>query len=197
MRRLQAIAQNGLQYTESPFERERFEEVRAIAAELAASDDAPLEELAASFAAESGHACPKIDVRAVAFRDDRVLLVQGADDGGWTPPGGWAEVGESPRAAVEKELVEESGYRGTATRLVGVWEVDARDRSRWPFYGWKLVFLCELADEAPAGHQASEIAAVGFFALDELPPLSGRIRAEQIHAAFAAHRDRSLDTVFE
>src|SRR3954470_5166759 len=90
VRRLQAIAQNGLQYTESPFERERFEEVRAIAAELAAAGDAPLEELAASFASQSGHACPKLDVRSVAFRDDRVLLVRGADDGLWTPPGGWA-----------------------------------------------------------------------------------------------------------
>jgi ADP-ribose pyrophosphatase YjhB (NUDIX family) len=197
VRRLQAIAQNGLNYTESPFERERFEEVRAVAAELAASDDAPLEELVASFAAESGHACPKIDVRAVAFRHDRVLLVRGADDGLWTPPGGWAEVGESPRTAVEKELFEESGYRGVAQRLVGVWEVDARGRPRWPFYGWKLVFLCELADDEPAAHQASEISEVGFFAVDDLPELSGRIRAEHIAASYAAHHDASLPTLFE
>ena len=197
MRRLQAIAQNGLHYTESPFERERFEEVRAIAAEMAASADEPLEALVTSFAAQSGHACPKIDVRALAFRGDRVLLVRSADDGGWTPPGGWAEVGESPRAAVEKELLEESGYRGTATQLVGVWEVDSRDRERWPFYGWKLVFLCDLADDPPTAHQASEVTAVEFFALDALPELSGRIRAEHIRAAFAAHRDPSRRAVFD
>lgn len=197
MRRLQAVAQNGLHYTESPFERERFEEVRAVAAELAAGDDAPLEQLAATFAAESGHACPKIDVRAVAFREGRVLLVRGADDGLWTPPGGWAEVGEAPRTAAEKELYEESRYRGVAKRLVGVWEVDARGRPRWPFYGWKLVFLCELADDAPVAHQASEISEVGFFPVDALPELSGRIRAEQIVAAHAALGDPSLPTVFE
>lgn len=197
MRRLQAIAQNGLHYTESPFERERFEEVRAIAAEMAAGDEAPLEELAVSFAAQSGHACPKIDVRGLAFRDDRVLLVRGADDELWTPPGGWAEVGEAPRAAVEKELFEESGYRGVATRLVGVWEVDLRDRQRWPFYGWKLVFLCELADDEPVAPHASEVVEVGFFAVDDLPELSGRIRADHIVAALAAHRDPSLPAVFE
>ena len=69
VRRLQAIAQNGLQYTDSPFERERFEEVRAIAAELAAADESPLEQLLATFAAEEGHACPKIDVRADADKN--------------------------------------------------------------------------------------------------------------------------------
>lgn len=197
MRRLQAIAQNGLNYSESPFERERFEEVRTIAAELASSDDAPLEELVSSFAAQSGHACPKIDVRSIAFRGDDVLLVRGRDDGLWTPPGGWAEVGESPRAAAEKELREESGYTGRAVDLLGVFEVDVRHRSRWPFYGWKLVFLCELDGAEPAAHQASEIAEVGFFAEDALPELSGRIRPEHIALAFANRRDPLQRVVFD
>lgn len=197
MRRLQAIAQNGLNYSENPFERERFEEVRAIAAELAASDDAPLEELVSSFASQSGHACPKIDVRSIAFRGDEVLLVRGRDDGLWTPPGGWAEVGESPRATAEKELREESGYSGRAVDLIGVFEVDVRHRARWPFYGWKLVFLCELDDAEPAAHQASEIAEVGFFAEDALPELSGRIRREQLALAFDRRRDPSRRVVFD
>lgn len=197
MRRLQAIAQNGLNYTQSPFERERFEEVREIAVELAAAEDEPLEELAARFAAESGHACPKIDVRAAAIRDGRVLLVRGSDDGLWTLPGGWAEVGESPRVSVEKELAEESGYRGRATKLVGIYEQDVRHRPRWPFYGWKLLFLCELADGEPAAPQASEIADVGFFAEDQLPELSRRTAPEHVAAAFAHARDPSRPTDFE
>jgi ADP-ribose pyrophosphatase YjhB (NUDIX family) len=197
VRRLQAIAQNGLHYTDNPFERERFEEVRAIAAELAASDDAPLEELLASFAAQSGHACPKIDVRSIAFRGEEVLLVRGRDDGLWTPPGGWAEVGESPRAAAEKELREESGYGGRAVDLLGVFELDVRGRPRWPFYGWKLVFLCELDDAEPAAHQAFEIAEVGFFAENALPELSGRIRGEHLTLAFEHRRDPSQRVVFD
>lgn len=187
MRRLQALAQNGLNYTQNPFERERFEEVRAIAAELAAGAEEPLEELAATFGSFSGHASPKLDVRAVAFRGDEVLLVRGRDDGLWTAPGGWAEVGESPRRSAEKELQEESGHAGRVVRLVGLWEVDVRDRLRWPFYGWKVVLLCELEPGEPSPPQASEILEVGFFALDDLPPLSGRITLEQLQAA-AAHR---------
>jgi ADP-ribose pyrophosphatase YjhB (NUDIX family) len=170
--------------------------VRAIAAELAAGDDEPLEVLAASFASVSGHATPKLDVRAVAFRDDQLLLVRGRDDGLWTPPGGWAEVGETPRAAAEKELKEESGFTGRAVKLVGVWEVDARGRPRWPFYGWKLVFLCELDAVEPEPPQMSEILEVGFFSPSALPPLSGRIRPEQLAAAAAHAHDPSLPTFF-
>jgi ADP-ribose pyrophosphatase YjhB (NUDIX family) len=196
VRRLQAIAQNGLHYTQSPFERERYEEVRQVAAEIAAGDDAPLEEVVSSFASFSGHASPKIDVRAVAFQGEELLLVRGRDDGLWTPPGGWAEVGETPRFAAEKELREESGRTGRATKLVGIWEVDVRDRARWPFYGWKLVFLCELDDGEPSPPHASEIVEVGFFAPDELPELSGRITAEQLATAAEHRRDPSLPTWF-
>jgi len=32
--------------------------------------------------------------------------------------GGWAEVGESPSEAVEREVFEESGYRVRAVRLL-------------------------------------------------------------------------------
>ena len=101
VRRLQAIAQNGLLYCDNPFDRERFEEVRTIAAELAEVDRDELEPLVSTFAAQGGHACPKIDVRAAAFCDGEVLLMRGLDDGLWTVPGGWAEVGETPRVQLE------------------------------------------------------------------------------------------------
>lgn len=197
MRRLQALAQNGLRYASDPFDRERFEEVGAIAAEMAALGGAPVEELAAAFAAEEGHACPKLDVRAAAFRGDRILLVRGLDDGLWTAPGGWAEVGESPRAAAEKELREESGYRGRAMKLIGAFERDARDRPRWPFHAWKLYFLCELEPGDPAAAQASEVTDVGFFAVDDLPPLSPRSRARHLELAYEHLRDPSRQADFD
>ena len=189
MRRLQAVAQNGLRYTSDPFDRERFEEVRTVAAELASLGGAPVEDLATAFAAESGHACPKLDVRAAALRDGRMLLVRGADDGLWTPPGGWAEVGESPRRAVEKELREESGHTGRAVKLIGVFDRDVRDRPRWPFHAWKVWFLCELDPGDPAPPQASEVTEAGFFAQEELPPLSARAPAAQVELAFEHARD--------
>lgn len=196
MRRLQAIAQNGLLYATDPFDRERFEEVRAIAAEMASGDD-DHEDVLAAFTAEAGHATPKVDVRAAAFRDGRVLLVCGADDGLWTLPGGWCEVGEAPSVAAEKELREESGYTGRAVKLVALYNRDVRDRPRWPFHAYKLVFLCELSDGEPGAPHADEVTGVRFFAVDELPELSERVRRDQVKRAFAHARDPTLPADFD
>jgi ADP-ribose pyrophosphatase YjhB (NUDIX family) len=199
VRRLQAIAQNGLHYDPPPFDRERFEQVRAVAAEMAAAGGAGAspEELVAAFAAETGHATPKLDVRAVAFRDGRVLMVRGLDDGRWTLPGGWAEVGESPRAAVEKELLEESGHAGRAVRLLALLERDLRTRPRFPMYAWKAYFLCELEAGEPAEVHAAEVTEVGFFPEDDLPELSERTPRAQLDVALARARDLSLPAAFD
>src|SRR5207237_10782859 len=103
----------------------RYAKVRRIAAERIAGPNgaAALETV---FAAEQGHATPKVDVRGAVFREERILLVSElADAGRWTLPGGWADVGESPSSAVEREVLEESGYRTRAVRLVALY-----DRSR-------------------------------------------------------------------
>jgi len=189
VRRLQAVAQNGLLYATSPFDVERFVEVRRLAARLAAGWGEP-EELAASFAAESGHATPKLDVRAVVARGEEVLLVRGIDDGLWTLPGGWAEVGESPAQAVEKEVREEAGFEVRAERVLAVLDQDLRDRPRFPFHGWKLYVLCrELREGRPDG---VETDAAAFFAEAAVPELSARTPAEHLARVFAHLRDPSL-----
>ncbi|MCP9485671.1 MAG: NUDIX hydrolase N-terminal domain-containing protein [Gaiellaceae bacterium MAG52_C11] len=197
VRRLQAIAQNGLLYTDGPFDRERYAALRAITAEIAAAGGGEPEQLAATFAAQGGYATPKVDVRAVAFREDRILLVRNRDDGLWSPPGGWVEVGERPSQAVEKELREESGYSGRAVKLVGIYDLDLRSRPRWPFHGFTLVILCELESSEPGPLHAAEIDSADFFAEDALPPLSIRLAAEQVRAAFAHERDRTLPSAFD
>ena len=197
VRRLQAIAQNGLLYTDSPFDRERYEALRQVVAEIGATDGVTAEELAATFAAQGGHATPKVDVRAVAFRDGRILLVRNRDDGLWSPPGGWVEVGERPSQAAEKELLEESGFAGRAVKLVGVYDLDLRARARWPFHGFTLVLLCELETAALGPRHEAEIDEMEFFAEGALPPLSIRLGEAQIRTAFAHERDRGLPTVFD
>jgi ADP-ribose pyrophosphatase YjhB (NUDIX family) len=191
VRRLRAIAQSGLTYADDPFDRARYEEVRQVAALLASRGGGGVEDLTAAFSRDSGHATPKIDVRVAAFVDGHVLLVRNVDDGLWSLPGGWAEVGERPREAAEKELLEETGYRGRVVDLVGVYDRDVRDRPRTPAHVWKLVFLCELAGGPEGTVEAAEISEVGSFEADELPPLSGRTTKAQIVAAFSIGRDRS------
>src|ERR1035438_2459063 len=92
-RELRAIAQIGLTFTRDPFDRQRFERIRELAASLIAqgTDEHPAKILRL-FGLDAGYATPKIDVRGAAFRDDRVLLVREVSDGGWTLPGGWADV---------------------------------------------------------------------------------------------------------
>jgi ADP-ribose pyrophosphatase YjhB (NUDIX family) len=184
-------------YTDSPFDRERYEALRDVAAEIGATGEATAEELAATFASQGGHATPKVDVRAVAFRDGRILLVRNRDDGLWSPPGGWIEVGERPGQAAEKELREESGFTGRAAKLVGVYDLDLRARPRWPFHGFTLVFLCELESGDPGPLHVAEVVETEFFTEDALPQLSIRLRADQIRTAFEHERDRGLPTVFD
>ena len=198
VRRLRSTAQSGTTYAQTPFERDRWESVRRIAAEMAGvAEGVEPEALAQGFAAEAGHATPKVDVRGIVFRDDKLLLVRGLDDALWTPPGGWAEVGERPSEAVEKEVREESGYLVRAVKLLAVHDRDLRHRSRWPTHAYKLFFRCELLAEEPEAPRPDETDAVGFFGEDELPGLSERAGAKHLAWAFDHLRDPDRPADFD
>ncbi len=216
-RRLQVIAQNGLTYARGdPYDVERYEAVRAIAAEMMVSNsDADAEGLSALFARETGHATPKVDVRGAVFRDGRVLLVRERQDGLWTLPGGWADPGETPAVSVVREVYEESGYRTRATRLLAVYDRDAHGHPPIPYAVYKLFFLCDIVaveaaeddrdDAREARGQAhergtsfAEITDVGFFAEDALPALSlTRVLPAQIARMFALYRHPERPTEFD
>jgi ADP-ribose pyrophosphatase YjhB (NUDIX family) len=169
--------------------------VRQIAAELAALGPDEPEQLARRFVEEPGHATPKLDVRGVVARGETVLLVRGTDDGKWTLPGGWAEVGETPSRAVEKEVRQEAGFTVRASRLLAVLNRDVRGRPRFPFHGWKVYLLCEeLSVGEPDG---IETDAVGFFAADALPELSFRMPPGHLERVLAHVRDPSLPADFD
>jgi ADP-ribose pyrophosphatase YjhB (NUDIX family) len=188
--RLQAIAQNGLAYQEpTEFDRDRYEQVRGIAAEmLAQGNGLAAEELVRVFASQSGHATPKVDVRGAVFRDDEILLVRERADGRWTLPGGWADVGESPSEAVTREVLEESGYATRATKLLALYDRDRHGHPPHPWHTWKVVFLCELLGEEQRALGAETLAA-DFFPPDRLPELSlSRVTPRQI-ARFFEHRE--------
>ncbi len=193
-KRLQAIASTGLHYAEGPFDRERYAEAAAIAGEmLAALADVPprrIRELVPDFA--RGYSTPLVEVRAAILdRGSRILLVREASDGRWTLPGGFADVGRSPRENIVKEVLEEASIRVDARTLYAVrhkarhrYDPDTRD-----FY--KLFFLCERLDDA-APRPGTETIGAAFFAEDAIPPLStGRTLPEDVAAAFARARDPS------
>jgi ADP-ribose pyrophosphatase YjhB (NUDIX family) len=103
------------------------------------------------------------------------------EDGRWTLPGGWVEVGESPSEAVEREVEEESGYRVGAVRLLALWDRDKHPHPPMPFHVYKVCFLCELLGGDPLAATSTETEGVGFFPKEALPELSlGRVTSGQI-----------------
>ncbi len=181
-RRLQAIAQSGLTYAKDPYDIERYEQVRRIAAEIASSHtEAPVDRIDNLFSGESGYATPKLDIRAVVLNEqEEVLLVREKEDGLWTLPGGWVDVGESPSEAVEREVKEESGYEVRAVRLLALWDRDKHPHLPLPFHVYKIYFQCQrLGGKALSA--STETSEVGFFAPSYLPELSlGRVTPWQI-----------------
>lgn len=183
-RRLAALAQTGITYAQSPFDIDRYEEIRSIAAEMMARESihAP-SSLIELFKTDRGYATPKVDVRGLVFRDDKLLLVREKEDGLWTPPGGWVDVGDSPSEAVEKEIVQESGFTARAVKLIGVYHRGKYAHTALPFAVFKLHMLCELTGGAAA--VSEETTEVDFFARDAIPPLSlARVVMHQIERAF-------------
>lgn len=183
-RRLAALAQTGITYAQSPFDIDRYEEIRSIAAGMMARESihAP-SSLIELFKTDRGYATPKVDVRGLVFRDEKLLLVREKEDGLWTPPGGWVDVGDAPSEAVEKEIVQESGFAARAVKLIGVYNRDKHAHTALPFAVFKLHILCELTGGAPA--VSEETTAVDFFARDAIPPLSlARVVMYQIERAF-------------
>jgi ADP-ribose pyrophosphatase YjhB (NUDIX family) len=152
--------------------------------------------LLAAWKADDGYVTPKIDVRGAVFQDDQILLVRERSDGKWTLPGGWADVNETPTQAVEKEIMQESGFIAKAVKLAAVYDRNLHNPPPSFFHGWKLFFLCDrVGGEARI---SDETDAVDFFTLDSLPPLSkGRTVEWQIERMYVHHRDRSLPTEYD
>jgi ADP-ribose pyrophosphatase YjhB (NUDIX family) len=195
---LQAIAQTGLTYTQDLFDIERYQAIQEIALEmLAEQTGAPLQDVRAFFLDEVGHATPKIDVRGVVFQNDGILLVREKGDGGlWTLPGGWADINESPSEATEREVLEESGYRTRAVKLLALYDRNKHDHPPHAFHIYKLLFLCELIGGQPTSSIETDGAA--FFKEDAIPALSlSRTLPEQISQMFIHHRHPDRPTDFD
>lgn len=197
-RRLQAISQTGLTYARDPFDVERYEAIREISAEIMAdgagvTDAARIVDL---FRGDVGYATPKVDVRAAVFDGDRLLLVREREDGLWTLPGGWADIGSAPGVNAAREVREESGYECELVKLAAVYDRDLHGHPSIPFYTYKLFFVARLAGGAAA--HSVETDGVDFFAEDEIPPLSlTRVTPAQIRHMFEHHRHPEWPTSFD
>ncbi|NJD59748.1 MAG: NUDIX hydrolase [Anaerolineales bacterium] len=196
-REIQAIAQTGYHYANDEYHRQRFGRLIEIAAEIASEySDLEYPYVLLSYQEQIGYATPRIDVRGAVFIDGQLLMVRERVDGGWTLPGGWADVGEIPSKAAEREVWEEAGYRVKARKLIGVYDANRMGRLEL-YHAYKIVFLCDLiSGEAKPSIETSE---VGFFEKNALPPvLSGeRTKLRHIQDAFDCLNDPLHPSVFD
>lgn len=171
--------------------------MRELASEmLAAHSTGTLEEARDLLALEAGPATPKVDVRAAVFEDGRILLVKEPEEAGWSVPGGWADVGESPSEAAARETLEESGFRVKPVRLLAAYDRDRRGHPPIAYHVYKLVYLCEILDGTPTSNVDTDGAQ--FFGEQEIPELSvSRVTPAQIERFFEHHRNPNLPTDFD
>jgi len=197
-KRLQAIAQTGIAFSKDHYDTERYAAVRQIAAEMlgAGTEAASIEPIVDLLSRDKGYATPKVDVRAAVIQQGQILLVKEAEDGGWSLPGGWADIGDVPSLAVAREVREESGYQVVARKLAAVLDRNLHGHPFFPFHAYKFFFLCDLqGGEATPSYETD---GVGFFDEHALPPLSlTRVMPAQIALMFEHYRNPGKPTTFD
>jgi ADP-ribose pyrophosphatase YjhB (NUDIX family) len=183
-KRLQAIAQAGLEYSENKYDIDRYNQIRQISLEIMHDfTDLSMSRLTKIFASEIGYQTPKVDVRGVVFRNNKILMVKETIDGNWSVPGGWADVGLTPFEVARKEVFEEAGLEVIPVKLLAVLDKECHSHPPDMYHIYKIFVLCrEAGGTLQNGMETSE---TGFFGLDELPSLSKpRITEEQIKLMF-------------
>jgi len=198
---LAAVARTGLGFTESLYERERFEEVLKVAADMRVAAGSALrpDELVAEWMKAvgegvSGYVTPKVAVGAVVGNDrGELLLVRRADSGVWLYPTGWADVGYSPAEVAVKEVAEETGIDVEPVRVIAVFDGLRLGFTRIPLYS--VVFHCRVVGGELRRHPL-ECTDVGWFGERDLPaPLAGVERWRS--TAFAAIRGEPVEPLFD
>lgn len=193
---LQSLAQAGLTYCKDPFDRERYERIREITAEmLSDKTDVSVEKVKELFCNETGYQTPKIDTRAAIFRDGKILLVR-ENNGKWSLPGGWCDVNVSVGENAVKEVSEEAGLDVTADRIIAVLDRAKHNLPVYPYGVCKIFVRCSVI----GGSFKKNTETTGFDWFDEenLPVLAEeKNNAEQIKMCFEAYRDPQLPVIFD
>ena len=194
---LQSLAQIGLAYTTNVYDRERFERIREISAEIMSEKTGlDLSQVNDVFCSETGFQTPKLDTRAAIFKDGKILLVKERIGKTWSMPGGWVDVDQSIAENTVKEVWEEAGLEVTADRLVALLD---RNRHNTPPYAHGIIKAFVLCTVQGGSFQPNaETEASDYFDLDQLPDLSlGKNTEAQIRLCAAAAQNEQWQTIFD
>ncbi|WP_010291943.1 NUDIX hydrolase N-terminal domain-containing protein [Clostridium senegalense] len=192
---LQSLAQAGLTYGKDVYDKERYERIREISAEIVSNmSDIPLGMVKSIFCNESGYQTPKLETRASIFENGKILLVR-ENDGKWSLPGGWCDVNVSVGENTVKEVKEESGLDVVADRIIAVQD---RAKHNLPVYAYgicKIFVQCSVI--GGQFEENIETTEYGYFEVDNLPELATeKNNEEQIKMCFDAYHTDEWKTLF-
>lgn len=192
---LQSLAQAGLYYGHDIYDKERYQRIREISAEMMLlRADVPAEKISGLFCGDTGYQTPKVDTRAAIFQDGKILLV--CEKGKWSVPGGWCEFNMSPADNAVKETKEEAGLDVAISKIIAVQD---RDKHNLPPYAYgvvKIFYLCEVLGGSFSDN--TETSESRYFSFEELPPLAEeKCSKEQIRMCFDAYQSKDWIVQFD
>ena len=194
---IQSIAQAGIEYSNNVYDTERYERLREISAEMInEKSDISVDKVKNLFCNEIGYQTPKIDTRAVIFKDNKILLTH-EKNGTWPLPGGWCDVLESVKSNTLKEVKEETGLDVETIKIIAIQD---RNKHNKPIYAYgicKVFVLCNvIGGEFIENIETTEIA---YFSIDEIPDnlAEEKTNKEQIEMCFKAYNDEKWQTQFD
>ena len=194
---IQSIAQAGIEYSNNVYDTERYERLREISAEMInEKSDISLDKVKNLFCNEIGYQTPKIDTRAVIFKDNKILLTH-EKNGTWSLPGGWCDVLESVKSNTLKEVKEETGLDVETIKIIAIQD---RNKHNKPIYAYgicKVFVLCNvIGGEFIENIETTEIT---YFSIDEIPDnlAEEKTNKEQIEMCFKAYNDEKWQTQFD
>ncbi len=198
IKRIKALADIGLVYSEDEYNKERYAELREISLQLLENvTNKPLNVLKNFFMPETDYPTVKVDVRGFVLNDgNKILMAKEQIDGKWTIPGGWADIGYSPSEVVIKEIEEETGLHCSVDRLLAVYDKRMHPHPPQPFYIYKLIFLCKI--ETGELKHGFDMEGAAFFPVDDLPILSqDRILKTQIEQLYKMTIENHKNVYFD
>ena len=193
---LQSLAQAGLTYGKDVYDKERYERIREISAEMIAyKSDISIEKVRNLFCNESGYQTPKIDTRAAIFFNDKILLVR-ENNGKWSLPGGWVDVNVSVGDNVVKEVKEESGLDVKVDKVIAIQD---RAKHNLPVYAYGVCKVFAQCSVIGGSFEPNiETTEFRYFAEDDLPELATeKNNEEQIKLCFSAYYSKNWKTILE
>jgi ADP-ribose pyrophosphatase YjhB (NUDIX family) len=196
-KKINSIAQTGLAFTKDKYDHERYAELLELSIQILNNiTDIDSKKLEFIFNRDIGYQTPKLSVRAVVFRDGKLLLVKEKMDNKWCIPGGYADTGLTPGEIVIKEVKEESGFDVKPIRILGLLDYNKHQQRPFPFDIYNLFMECEIVGgEAAPGIETCDVE---FFDIDNLPELSvRRVTKEQIVKMYDLHNIKNLEPIFD